>query len=223
MDVDAALGKAPPSVAKALQLIHAQFDQPLRVEDMARAGGVSVFHFSRTFRKAVGQAPHKYLTARRIAFAMELIERGDCALHEVARRSGYRTQAHFTGAFRAVVGIAPGKYRTQIRQRRATQPTNNTIGEVHVDDLRSPRRPDLRAIRVMICESEIQSYRARYPGLQRDEILFIMAKHGPERQMVDAAMDKCARIRPPRLVDRPDGGREEIAEREAAELGSRAI
>ena len=50
-------------MARALDLINQKFDQPLRVDDIARHAGLSAFHFSRLFRKAIGRSPHAYLTA----------------------------------------------------------------------------------------------------------------------------------------------------------------
>ena len=98
-------------VARALDLINHKFDQPLRVEDIARHAGLSAFHFSRIFRKAVGRSPHAYLTARRVVAAKKLLAESDCSLGEVSVRCGYRQHSHFTGIFQKTVGMLPRQYR----------------------------------------------------------------------------------------------------------------
>ena len=98
-------------VARALDLINNKFDQPLRVEEIARHAGLSAFHFSRVFRKAIGRSPHAYLTARRVVAAKKLLAESDCSLGEVSVRCGYRQHSHFTGIFQKTVGMLPRQYR----------------------------------------------------------------------------------------------------------------
>ena len=107
-------------VARALDLINHKFDQPLRVEEIARHAGLSAFHFSRIFRKAIGRSPHAYLTARRVVAAKKLLAESDCSLGEVSVRCGYRQHSHFTGIFQKTVGMLPRQYR--IAHRLPTRP-----------------------------------------------------------------------------------------------------
>jgi AraC-like DNA-binding protein len=56
----------PRAVRRAIEYIHANLADSVRLEDIAGAVGLSVFHFSRTFRDTTGLAPHRYLTGARI-------------------------------------------------------------------------------------------------------------------------------------------------------------
>jgi hypothetical protein len=56
-----------------------------------------------------------------------------------------------------------------------------------------PRRPELGAIRVRVCESEINGYRRRYPQLSRARILDAMIDKGPWRASVEAELKRLAR------------------------------
>jgi AraC-like DNA-binding protein len=47
--------------------------EPLRVEDLARAAGLSRAHFSREFRRAFGDSPRAYLLTRRLERAAALL------------------------------------------------------------------------------------------------------------------------------------------------------
>ena len=108
-------GIRPEVLARVLQLIDQRFNEPLRVEDLGRHACLSPFHFARMFKISVGQAPHAYLTTKRMQHARQLLAESSLAIAEVARRVGFRTQAHFSGVFRKQVGMTPGQYRRQNR------------------------------------------------------------------------------------------------------------
>jgi len=59
---------APPErhLLRARDLADARFFEPLGVDDLARAAGLSRAHFSREFRRAFGEPPHAYLLTRRL-------------------------------------------------------------------------------------------------------------------------------------------------------------
>jgi AraC-like DNA-binding protein len=79
---------------------------------MARQAGVSVPHFSRCFRKAVGQTPKQYLHASRMrAAAGDLVAEPVQPIKQVSRRAGYATVHAFTHAFKEFFGVSPGRYR----------------------------------------------------------------------------------------------------------------
>src|SRR5690349_1413841 len=58
----------PPArhLLRAKDLADARYAEPLDVEDLARAAGLSKAHFSREFRRAFGDSPHAYLLTRRL-------------------------------------------------------------------------------------------------------------------------------------------------------------
>ncbi len=51
---------------RAKDLADARYVEPLDVDDLARAAGLSRAHFSREFRRAFGESPHAYLLTRRL-------------------------------------------------------------------------------------------------------------------------------------------------------------
>src|SRR5688572_12385508 len=108
-------GIRPDVLARVLQVIDQRFHEPLRVEDLGRHACLSPFHFARMFKISVGQAPHAYLTAKRMEHARQLLAETNVAIADVARRVGFRTQAHFSGVFRKQVGVTPGQYRRHNR------------------------------------------------------------------------------------------------------------
>ena len=65
----------PPArhLLRAKDLADARYFEPLDVDDLARAAGLSRAHFSREFRRAFGESPHAYLLTRRLERAAALL------------------------------------------------------------------------------------------------------------------------------------------------------
>jgi AraC-like DNA-binding protein len=95
-----------PRIASAVALIESQYSEPLGVDDLARAAGLSRFHFSRMFSDAMGMSPYQHLQRIRIERARELLGRGH-GVTEAALSVGFRDLGRFARAFRDQVGCAP--------------------------------------------------------------------------------------------------------------------
>jgi transcriptional regulator GlxA family with amidase domain len=100
-----------PQIARAVHLIHARPEEPWTVERLATEVGYSRSAFAARFRELVGESPMGYVTRARLAAAATLLERTGLSIGEVARRTGYSSQASFARAFKRAFGIGPGRYR----------------------------------------------------------------------------------------------------------------
>jgi AraC family transcriptional regulator len=98
-------------LARAVDLIEARLAEAPSLDDLASAAGMSPFHFARSFRKATGEAPHRFLMRRRIERAKILLATTPLPVAEIGWRVGWQNAAHFTQAFRAMTGMTPGAYR----------------------------------------------------------------------------------------------------------------
>jgi AraC-like DNA-binding protein len=94
----------------ALSAIHDRVDTPWTVESLAEAAGMSRSAFAARFKKLLGQAPLEYVTEWRMQKAMQLLQKRDKKLVDVARAVGYESDAAFSKAFKRVVGSSPGEY-----------------------------------------------------------------------------------------------------------------
>jgi AraC family transcriptional regulator len=90
-------------------------DGDLRLERLAGLVGMDRHHFSRAFRQAVGQPPHRYVTEQRVTRATELLAGSDLPIAEIAHLVGLSSQSHLTTVFRKHVGATPHAYRTARR------------------------------------------------------------------------------------------------------------
>lgn len=117
-------GDAPPGLlrglgderlAVALQLMHAQFDRPWTVPQLARAAALSRSSFFERFSRTVGVAPMEYLLGWRMQIARNLLRRGELSAAQIADCVGYGSASAFSVAFRRHVGMAPGRYALATR------------------------------------------------------------------------------------------------------------
>ena len=100
-----------PHIAAAIQLIHAKPSERWTVARLADEVGYSRSAFAARFRKAVGESPIAYVARTRLAAAASLLERDHMPLAEIARRTGYSSEASLSRAFKRAFGVAPGGYR----------------------------------------------------------------------------------------------------------------
>jgi AraC-like DNA-binding protein len=103
----------PPDrhLLRAKDLADARYFEPLGVEDMARAAGLSRAHFSREFRRAFGESPRAYLLTRRLERAAALLRTTDRSVADVCLSVGLQSIGSFTTSFTRMYGKSPTAYR----------------------------------------------------------------------------------------------------------------
>src|SRR5690349_12796412 len=103
----------PPArhLLRAKDLADARYFEPLDVDDLARAAGLSRAHFSREFRRTFGESPHGYLLTRRMERAAALLRNTDHSVAEICFEVGLASVGSFTTSFRRVYGVTPTAYR----------------------------------------------------------------------------------------------------------------
>ena len=105
----------PPArhLLRAKDLADARYFEPVDVEDMARAAGLSRAHFSREFRRAFGESPHAYLLTRRLERAAALLRNTDRSVADVCLSVGLQSIGSFTTSFTRTFGESPTAYRAK--------------------------------------------------------------------------------------------------------------
>jgi len=98
-------------VARALRLIRDRPEERWSVPKLAAAVGLSRSAFAERFRSATGETPMQNLTRYRLSQAANYLLNSDAAVGEIARRTGYDSDASISKAFRRRYGISPGAYR----------------------------------------------------------------------------------------------------------------
>jgi transcriptional regulator GlxA family with amidase domain len=98
---------------RAKDLVDARYAEPLTVEDLARAAGLSRAHFSREFRNAFGESPHAYLLTRRLERAAALLRMTDRSIADICFSVGLQSVGSFTTSFTRTFGASPAVYRAR--------------------------------------------------------------------------------------------------------------
>ena len=132
----------PPArhLLRAKDLADARYAEPLGVEDMAAAAGLSRAHFSREFRRAFGESPHAYLLTRRLERAAALLRNTDRSIADVCLSVGLQSLGSFTTSFTRTYGLSPAAYR-------ASFPPAADYARVPACVLRAHARPQRRTFR----------------------------------------------------------------------------
>ncbi|HYX70535.1 MAG TPA: methylated-DNA--[protein]-cysteine S-methyltransferase, partial [Terriglobales bacterium] len=97
-------------VEKVCRLIDAGLEEPLRLEALSRAAGVSPFHLQRTFRRVLGISPRQYAEARRLLRLKAGLRQGQdvtTALYD----AGYGSSSRLYERSHHHLGMTPATYR----------------------------------------------------------------------------------------------------------------
>jgi AraC-like DNA-binding protein len=103
----------PPArhLLRAKDLADARYMEPLGVDELARAAGLSRAHFSREFRRAFGEPPYAYLLTRRLERAAALLRTTDRSVAEICFAVGLQSVGSFTTSFTRTYGVSPTTFR----------------------------------------------------------------------------------------------------------------
>jgi AraC-like DNA-binding protein len=105
----------PPArhLVRAKDLADARYTEPLEVDDLAAAAGLSKAYFSREFRRAFGESPHAYLLTRRLERAASLLRTTDRSVADICLSVGLQSIGSFTTSFTRTFGRSPTAYRAE--------------------------------------------------------------------------------------------------------------
>ncbi len=87
------------------------YAEPLDVAAIAAVAHISEAHFSRSFRAAFGETPHRYLQRRRVERSMFLLRETDRSITDVCFDVGFMSLGTFSRTFREIIGETPSSYR----------------------------------------------------------------------------------------------------------------
>ena len=151
-------------VEKALWYVESHFDQPLTLDEIAAAGGVSRHHMVRAFGAVTGRSVMRYVRGRRLSVAARTLADGAPDILSVALDAGYDSHEAFTRAFRDQFGQTPEQVRGGARtdHLQLVEPLRMTQT---LTDLAPPRFETGRALLVAgLTERYTQETTARIPA-----------------------------------------------------------
>lgn len=98
-------------IQRGVDYVEMRLDQDVELSDVAKAGGLSQWHFQRIFRALTGETLKTYIRARRLAASLELLLTTELRILDIAISAGYASQEAFARAFKKSFGLTPQEYR----------------------------------------------------------------------------------------------------------------
>ncbi len=116
------LGGYTPDIARAVERLRHDFDQPLRVEQMARELGMSVSGFHHHFKAVTAMSPLQFQKRLRLQEARRLLLSEDLDAASAAFRVGYHDASHFNREYKNLFGIPPMRDVQRLRETTSSAP-----------------------------------------------------------------------------------------------------
>ena len=102
-------------IARAIERFHQHFDQPLRIESIARELGLSVSWFHHHFKAITGMSPLQFQKRLRLQEARRLMLGEGLDAASAAYRVGYHNAAHFNREYKSLFGLPPMRDMERLR------------------------------------------------------------------------------------------------------------
>lgn len=113
---NSAVQNPPRWLKDARDLLHANFDQSLGLQQIALVCGVHPVYLAREFRRYYRCTVGEYVRQLRIEAACRDLCESDLSLAEIASAIGFCDQSHFSRTFKRATGMTPTEYRAVFRR-----------------------------------------------------------------------------------------------------------
>src|SRR5256714_3181244 len=117
----AILGGYTSSIARAVARLRHDFDQPLRIEQMARELRMSVSALRQHFKAVTAMSPSQFQKQLRLQEARRLMLGEDLDAAGAAYRVGYHDASHFNREYKSLFGVPPMRDVHQLREAAQDQ------------------------------------------------------------------------------------------------------
>lgn len=101
------------SISKTKNYIEDNFEENIRLDDIAKAVGYSKYHLNRMFRESTNQSIYNYIRERRLYESAYQLANTDKSIVEIALTMRYSSQQAFSFAFKKEFGCTPQVYRNE--------------------------------------------------------------------------------------------------------------
>ncbi len=105
-----------PHIARAIERLHQNFDQPLHIDSIARELGMSVSGFHHHFKAVTAMSPLQFQKRLRLQEARRLMLGEGLDAASAAYRVGYHDAAYFNRDYKSVFGLPPMRDMGRLRE-----------------------------------------------------------------------------------------------------------
>jgi len=107
------LGSSQPKLIEAVSLMEANIEEPMSLDELAQAVGVSRRQLERLFQKYLHCVPTRYYLELRLARARQLLLQTSMSIVDVAFACGFVSAPHFSKCYRDYFGVPPREERNR--------------------------------------------------------------------------------------------------------------
>ncbi len=100
-------------VKAAIQYMQENYQEQLRLDDIAEAAYISRSELCRSFQRTINMTPMEFLMQYRIRQSTVLLKNRDLRISDIAEMTGFCSPSHFGSHFHKYMGCTPGEYRHQ--------------------------------------------------------------------------------------------------------------
>jgi AraC-like DNA-binding protein len=105
-----------PSIARAIKRLRQDFDQPIRIESLARELGMSVSGLHHHFKAVTAMSPSQFQKRLRLLEARRLMLGEEFDAASAAYRVGYNDASHFNREYKSLFGVPPMRDVQRLRE-----------------------------------------------------------------------------------------------------------
>jgi AraC-like DNA-binding protein len=103
-------------IARAIEQLRKEFDQPLRIDDIARELGMSVSSFHHHFKAVTAMSPLQFQKQMRLQEARRLMLGEGLDAASAGYRVGYNDASHFNREYKRLFGLPPLRDVERLRE-----------------------------------------------------------------------------------------------------------
>lgn len=104
------------NIAKAVERFRHDFDQPVRIEDVAQELGMSISSFHQHFKSVTAMSPLQFQKRLRLQEARRLMLGEDLDATSAAYQVGYNDASHFSREYKSLFGEPPMRDVERLRE-----------------------------------------------------------------------------------------------------------
>ncbi len=110
------LNTADKEIMQILFYLDLHYQENPSIKDLADIAGLSVSHFSKRFKEAVGSSYTTYLKCYKIRMAQNLLTNTDLSVSDIAMQLGFCNGNYFSNVFHDISGTSPMEFRQYFRK-----------------------------------------------------------------------------------------------------------
>lgn len=114
-------GKAPAKLIEATNLMEANIEEPLALEQIASMLEISRRQLERLFKGNLDCPPSRYYMRVRLQRARQLLKQTTLSIIDIALQCGFVSTPHFSKCYRAYLGLSPRQERAEQKPGQQTE------------------------------------------------------------------------------------------------------